>query len=1333
MRRGSLVVTFVALFGLAIPLLGGARVALPSPAPPPNDQPVAARAHAADPSKAPAPDSPADDGASNGKPAPRCAEDDAVCECERRLVRPLERFFVGASPAPPSPGGRALAEAGHSALFKDVTRRLRARYEGRPLDVEIAIATVPDPVDSGQYYRMDRVVEALRSGVQASSRAPTRKWVPDRFWLPWNDVHADSEASRRSIATCRSLVPGVLLFRDEGLPSTAVTGQPLPLLALLVVGEAPTWGVHKEALVEALDIAEAISPDRTASAPARRTIPLLGPSFSSTAAGLRYALTSWLSSGAGGVRGETCIRITSGAATSVNNQRLLDACGGVDCDECEGRPRITFKATTLPSTALQRALYTYLHDKGGVRAHGRGPHPCALDGVAMLVESGTTYGQSMEERPDPAVAGRRPDEEGACARYEPELVVPFPLHVSTVRHAYETESRAAAEAAVYDKKLALNPSFEEPAPPLDMYPSGSPRTTGSNDLILTAIWGELGRRDVEYVGIIATDRADVIFLAHHARAHYPNARLFTVGTDAYYTHPSVSADVEGMLVASAYPLFGRDQAWRDERQYLAFSGDYDEGTYNATVSTFGRPDRMVDYDEAGGLPTWVAAVGHGGMWALSRTASDDPTGYVLHRAPATTASPPMGARAPRSWRLLLFLLFLFCACNVFAYWVARHREPPSWWHRFAGRRIYESTFRGQIVGFTMLESVAPTSTYFESYSFYRLTTMLVLLVSGGALLGIETLALRLGAPHGERRWVLVFFAVGALVESLLLLCSVDAFASWARGTVRTASGAAPPSVPGRSVAVRRVRTARGVVVVLVAGLAVFLWARALDLGGTLEESALRYDRLTSLGSGVSVVTPVLLVSASFYLWALCHLQRRRLLDGLHTRDGARWRWIYDLLGVQGDAPDSHGDSLLPPAPSAEAARISRASEAVRDADRHENVVARVIRLLGTPQAELMHRVLSVIGLATPAYVFAVVRPIRTMEGHFADVLVWLVFGAWLVMSVSGVFWLLLLWYRFRLLLRRLARHPLVEAYGRLPGAIVSTLERQVTGIVPGTMELAIGVHQLQILTRHAAQIVAATTADPATPTGTASPVTSPPVSAFRSTLARILPDLRRLEAEAERGLASDMRKLGNRDAPLGPYLSEAQPPLGGAAAYVHEALVAFWNALPRAPMKDAIRASGIGPAGRLIDSLPVYTRAVEDDDDLWARLAEELLATQVTLFLYQLMRHFRLFLALITGSAFLFLLALASYSFQPRHLLMSALWIVILSSAGLALTVLVQMGRDELLSRISKTEPGKIDLLDRVFLTRVLALAVFPILSLLAVQYPEVASGVFQGFASLTR
>ena len=95
MRRGSLVVTFVALFGLAIPLLGGARG--PSPATPPPAQTAAARAHVAEPppSKAPAAGSPGDEAPAPEKAAPKCAEGDAVCECERRLFRPLAFSRIG--------------------------------------------------------------------------------------------------------------------------------------------------------------------------------------------------------------------------------------------------------------------------------------------------------------------------------------------------------------------------------------------------------------------------------------------------------------------------------------------------------------------------------------------------------------------------------------------------------------------------------------------------------------------------------------------------------------------------------------------------------------------------------------------------------------------------------------------------------------------------------------------------------------------------------------------------------------------------------------------------------------------------------------------------------------------------------------------------------------------------------------------------------------------------------------------------------------------------------------------------------------------------------------
>jgi hypothetical protein len=368
----------------------------------------------------------------------------------------------------------------------------------------------------------------------------------------------------------------------------------------------------------------------------------------------------------------------------------------------------------------------------------------------------------------------------------------------------------------------------------------------------------------------------------------------------------------------------------------------------------------------------------------------------------------------------------------------------------------------------------------------------------------------------------------------------------------------------------------------------------------------------------------------------------------------------------------------------------------------------------------MHRLMQAILLSTPAYLYILMKPIRTLEGTYGDWLVWILFGSWLAITVSGVIWLVLLWIRFRLLLRRLARQPLVEAYGRLPSAIVSSLERQVTGIVPGTMELSVCVQQLSALSNHAAIIG-----------GPPSRPGKPPPSSFAATVAHIQPDLSRLEVAASAGLRADMKRLGNGDVPVDPYLSATQRPLGIAAALVREALAQFWAERPPRAMVGSLEATGLGVGSRDLDSLAVYTSVVGDDLGLWARLAEDFLATQVTLFVYQLMRHFRLFLTLITCSALLLLLALASYTFQPRHLLMSTIWVVILSSVALALTVLVQMGQDELLSRISKTEPGKVNWLDRAFLVRVGTWAVLPILSLLAVQYPELARGIWEGIGGI--
>lgn len=79
---------------------------------------------------------------------------------------------------------------------------------------------------------------------------------------------------------------------------------------------------------------------------------------------------------------------------------------------------------------------------------------------------------------------------------------------------------------------------------------------------------------------------------------------------------------------------------------------------------------------------------------------------------------------------------------------------------------------------------------------------------------------------------------------------------------------------------------------------------------------------------------------------------------------------------------------------------------------------------------------------------------------------------------------------------------------------------------------------------------------------------------------------------------------------------------------------------------------------------------------------------------------------------------------QPRRLLLTFICIVILSVAGCGLWIFMQMDRDVLLSRIAKTQAGRLTL-DRAFLGRVLTWVVLPIVGVAMAQYPDAAHTVF--------
>lgn len=172
-----------------------------------------------------------------------------------------------------------------------------------------------------------------------------------------------------------------------------------------------------------------------------------------------------------------------------------------------------------------------------------------------------------------------------------------------------------------------------------------------------------------YVGLLATDPRDKLYLARLIRQYCPDVALFTVQSDLLYAHPEYNRYLEGMIVGSTYPLFNSNQLWSPPRQgstqRLQFPRNMAQGAYNATLALLDRGE-LVDYGAPFGSqlgrpqpPIWLTVVGHEALWPL-----EVGTGYdrllkaknleADERSPYTYVNTPPGppTAAERLYRLV---------------------------------------------------------------------------------------------------------------------------------------------------------------------------------------------------------------------------------------------------------------------------------------------------------------------------------------------------------------------------------------------------------------------------------------------------------------------------------------------------------------------------------------------------------------------------------------------------------------------------------------------------------------------------------------------------------
>lgn len=653
------------------------------------------------------------------------------------------------------------------------------------------VALVPSPPDP----RLDQALEAVQRGFAQSG------YLVDRVWLPWTGKAGQREAALQD-------APGLLLFRQQWSDGTRT------LALVFLVGETPKAGIQKEAFQKALELTS----DLQTGDPAQGTlVRILGPSFSGSAESLRVALGRWREEQRGvPLRFEAA----TGSATASGLEEIFAEVG------------VDFCRTVLPSDVLHDRALGFLRDEMGWDLHR----------IALLTEADTAYGRSMLEA-ESSAAEARP--------HERLVLVPFPSHISELRTAAAAEkeregekSAGAAGTALPTGRRVLGLDLADPDRPSDLVPTFSSLTLRSNELMLANLLETISREGIRYVGILATDVKDKLFLAGKVRELAPDALLFTFDNDLLFAHPQYAETLDGMLVFTSAPLFTEGAPWlaaslrsglgRERRQ---LTSELQQGDYEAVRHLLGASP--VSQPQA-----WISAVGNGSLWPVARLPVKA-AGARLCGQPV-----PQGSRAGIEGNGFAGkddLQVLLVALLLAVLWT----------------RLYRAALLAPVAGSPM--------DYVPGNRRLLVLGSVLLALAAGVLLTVGSVPLWAQGLSLARRpvsWELTqiaYLAALALVYGLLVY-----------GAARSAHRSVNRSVH-RSVN-NRVRAVQGLAWGLAGAAALVLLAGGLRWlcmpGGQVE---LFHLRARAFSSGLSPLVSLSAVGSAIYAWLLWELKRRRLM------------------------------------------------------------------------------------------------------------------------------------------------------------------------------------------------------------------------------------------------------------------------------------------------------------------------------------------------------------------------------------------------------------------------------------------------------------------------
>lgn len=1220
----------------------------------------------------------------------------------------------------------------HAASFSSPTPCGAARSPAPgEYEWEFLIATLPDPRDSRFGYLFDRNLDAMQRAVEAAG------YVLARFDLPWQERGGKKEtAAETADGTAATGAryqrePGIVLFHDSDNCDHEKPARN-KLLVLFLVGESPTAGINQAVLTDALRQVESLA---AWSETSERKVKLMAPVFSGSQDSLAFALRGWLAAFPDLNRLPTPV-VISGSAMAVDQKKFARRLTEWLPDDAPAKKNpqqfAAFHSTVLPSDVTTQTALDYF---AGLESRTA---KTEVFNVALLTEGNTAFGNAVREQftsPTPMPAGMPTPTPSPTPSYR-VLKLPFPLHISQLRSATEKAKNNSAPANPgMDLRAAQRPLLplllEENYESVDAVPLFTQLENASAELVLSNLLDEINRERVRYVGVIATDVKDVIFLVSQIRRHCPNTVPFTLLSDLLYLRPEVNTDLAGTLVVSPYPLFVQNQLWSapfdGATNRLQFPSHIAQGAYNATLALLGLPEKMREYGypfdlaHAANAPRqpglWISVVGRNNLWPVQAVIRDNAKSYA-YAAPPTVPMPGklaikfrsgFDSKLSISLILMMGLLGTLVVLSALAQLINtefRERQPlgnrPSHpdanliWRilrraRFLGLSFIENSWFGETFGDPVFR---------EKHQFER---RVYLFICCGCLLTLYFLFLWIVVIPS---WITQFSFLHQFLQWLP--------ASWF-----------PESVNYQRLPVqwessyRWLRVLFLILTILAFVPTVWLWSSLCDWCYWLVRSKWRpasapSDQAIEL---LPTPSPALLsiepTAGLKQLWrnfsALLPHWFGVLIGLLTTYFSIRLGYnlllarppMEHLFFFQRASDLASGVSPLLPLvlvgcaaflwAFCELRRLSlveRLPDNVRKAVLFLNfddgqtssfsglrrLERQVLHLAKNHIFALPAKWLVIGGIVAPAiYVWS--RHIPSIEGFTFD------FGfalAFLVVSLAQGFSFarfVFLWVALRRLLKRLSHHPLFSQplRGDQKERFAGLPKLNLIAPLPNYLPLAFSLQEAGKIYRLSA--------------------VEPPAALVNA------------EKTLQQALAA---KADNRWREALRGRCKAQAGLADVSQLVVQMLEARWQVMKSAGQAAAEKTG---------------------DAAAWASQAEFYLASCVAGFLHQMLAHIQNLAVFLTTSLILLLMAITSYPFQPRELFLLFGWLLILTVVAAMLVVFAQMSRDKVLSELSGTMPDQVSW-GRDFLLRFALHGLLPILALLGAQFPEV---IRQWFTWLSR